>query len=101
MDKKRLIKSIIEIFNVDTVSDYVLDFNHFADLWLEILQPVLDKKRKLQIRKRKVISLKDIKPKDISLSIETLQRLIESCQYNNNLDEMIVSCIIGFKKGGL
>jgi len=98
LDKKRLIKLVSDIFNIDNSSDYILDFNHFADLWLEILQPVLDKKRKAQIRKRKVISLRDIKPKDIILSKETLQWLFDSCQYNSNLDEMIVSCIVAFKR---
>lgn len=100
LDKKRLIKAVTEIFNIENSSDFILDFNHFADLWLEILQPVLDKKRKAQIRKRKVISLKDIKPKDINLTTDILQWLLDSCQYNNNLDEMIVSCIVAFKKGG-
>lgn len=98
LERKKLIKDVLEIFNIDNASDYILDFNHFADLWLEILQPVLDKKRKAQLRKRKVISLRDIKPKELSLSTETLQWLLDSCQYNNNLDEMIVSCIIAIKK---
>jgi len=45
-----------------------------------------------------MIRLRDIKPKEITLSIETLQWLLDSCQYNNNLDEMIVSCVISIKK---
>jgi len=98
IEKKRLIKSVLDIFNIDNSSDYILDFSHFADLWLELLQPILDKKRKAQLRKRKVISLRDIKKEELPLSIETLQWLLNSCQYNNNLDEMIVSCIIAFKK---
>lgn len=98
LDVKRLIKSVMQIFDIDNSSDYILDFNHFSDLWLEILQPILDAKRKAQIRKRKVISLRDIKPKDIHLTSDILQRLIDSCQYNNNLDEMIVSCIIAIKR---
>ena len=89
---------MLDIFNIDNSSDYILDFSHFADLWLELLQPILDKKRKAQLRKRKVISLRDIKKEELPLSIETLQWLLNSCQYNNNLDEMIVSCIIAFKK---
>jgi len=96
---KKLIKAVQQIFDTDNSSDYILDFNHFADLWLEVLQPILDSKRKAQIRQRKVISLRDVKPQDIILKAETLQMLIDSCQYNNNLDEMIVSCIIAFKKG--
>jgi superfamily II DNA or RNA helicase len=98
LERKKLIKAVTDIFDIENSSDYILDFNHFADLWLEILQPLLDKKRKAQLRKRKVISLRDIRPKDISLSIEKLQWLLDSCQYNNNLDEMIVSCIISIKK---
>lgn len=98
LERKKLIKAVTDIFNIENSSDYILDFNHFADLWLEILQPLLDKKRKAQIRKRKVISLRDIKPKELTLSTETLQWLLESCQYNNNLDEMIVSCIIAINK---
>ncbi len=99
IEVKKLIKAVQQIFDTDNSSDYILDFNHFADLWLEILQPILDAKRKAQVRQRKVISLRDIKPVDINLDTETLQHLIDSCQYNNNLDEMIVSCIIAFKKG--
>lgn len=99
LETKKLIKSVTEIFNIDNSSDYILDFNHFADLWLQLLQPVLDKKRKARLRVRKVISLRDVKPKDITLSREILQWLLDSSQYNNNLDEMIVSCIVAFKRG--
>lgn len=100
IETKKLIKAVQQIFDIDNYSDYILDFNHFADLWLEILLPILDKKRKEQLKKRKVISLRDIKPKDVHFKPETLQWLIDSCQYNNNLDEMIVSCIVAFRKGG-
>ena len=97
IETKLLIRSLLDFFKVEELGDYIVDFSHFADLWLDILHPILVQKRRAQIRQRKIISLRDIKPKEVLLSNQMLQHLRDSCQFNTSLDEMIASCIIAYK----
>jgi hypothetical protein len=76
----------------------MIDYNHFADLWLTLLLPALDEKRKNQVRQRTIITLKNIEVKDVKLDYEQLTWIYENCQYSNTLDEMIASCIIAVKQ---
>ena len=92
--KKELIQKILQIFDETFDGENMIDFNHFADLWLTILLPALDEKKSKQIRKRTIITLKDLKLNDILLNDEKLNWLYENCQYSNTLDELIASCII-------
>jgi hypothetical protein len=74
-----------------------LDFDHFADLWLAILLPALDKKRGDRKRRRKIMTLNDLTHRDVTLSKEKMLEIYENCKYANTLDELIASCIIAVK----
>lgn len=93
-----LIRKLILLFTPEQNNDSVIDYDKFAEIWLGILQPALDIKRKSQIRRRKIITLRDITYKDLRLETETLLSIYESCQIATTLDEMIASCIIAIKK---
>lgn len=75
-----------------------IDYNHFADLWLEILLPALDKKRESQLKKRKIITMRDLTLRDVQFENATLRKIYDNCQHSNSLDELIASCIIAIKK---
>ena len=97
LETKRLIKNILSLFNFEVQEDRVVDLNHFAELWLQIFLPALDIKRNNIKRNSKIITLRDLKLKDINLDGEKLKYLYENCQYSNSLDELIASCIIAVK----
>jgi superfamily II DNA or RNA helicase len=93
-----LIKNLLAFFNSDDKEDYIIDYDRFAELWLAILQPALDLKRKSQLRRKKIITLKDLTFKDVNLDHEILLSIYENCQTAMTLDEMIASCIIAVPK---
>jgi superfamily II DNA/RNA helicase len=96
--RKELIRNIITLFNPESNDDSIIDYDKFAEMWLTIFQPALDSKRNSQIRKRKVITLRDLTFKDVKLDEKTLQHIYDSCQVATTLDEMIASCIIAIKR---
>ncbi|MGE0635778.1 MAG: SNF2-related protein [Bacteroidia bacterium] len=96
--RKELIRNIITLFNPESNDDSIIDYDKFAEMWLTIFQPALDSKRNSQIRKRKVITLRDLTYKDVKLDEKTLQHIYDSCQVATPLDEMIASCIIAIKR---
>jgi hypothetical protein len=65
---------------------------------LDILIPELDKLKAEKLRRRKIYTLRDLSYKNVTLTSEHLDWLLENCQYSNTLDEMISSCIIGLGK---
>lgn len=75
-----------------------VDRHHLADLWLQILQPELDKKRDRQKRKRKPICLYDLTNDDVNLSEEVLDYILDEGESASRIDEVIASCIISLKK---
>jgi superfamily II DNA or RNA helicase len=99
--RKELLYNIAKLFKAESDDKSVIDFDRFAEIWLSILQPVLDLKRKNQIRKRKIITLKDITYKDVKLNSKVLASIYESCQAATALDEMISACIIAIKPNHL
>lgn len=72
-----------------------MDLDQFADLWLSILLPELDKLKAEKQRRRKVYTLRNLDHKNVSLSSDHLRWLLENSQYANTLDEMVAACIIG------
>ena len=92
--QKELIRSLLTLFKPELNDNSIIDYDKFAELWLTVLQPALDEKRNKQIRKRKVITLRDLTEKDVKLDEKTLQNIYDSCQVATTLDEMIAACII-------
>lgn len=86
---------LVSLFDPDPDTGEFVDFDHFADLWLNILLPRLDALKKNVQRRRKLYTLEDLSIKNVKLEEKQLDWLIENCQYANTLEEMIAACIIG------
>lgn len=97
-EDKSKAEKLIALFKPEFDSDDYIDFDHFADLWLTLLIPSLDKLKSIQTRRRKIYTLRDLTVKNFSLSTDRMDWLLENCQYANTLDEMISACIIGVRK---
>ncbi len=91
-------EKLLNLFNPETEDDLYVDLDQFADLWLEILIPELDKLKGQKSRVRKIYTLKDLSHKNVTISSKQIEWLIENCQFSNTLDEMISSCIIAIDK---
>lgn len=91
-------QKIISLFELNIETDDYVDLDHFADLWLSILVPELDRLKSIKGRRRKIYTLRDLNSKNVSLTSEVLDWILENCRYANTLDEMISSCIIGISK---
>lgn len=89
---------LLTLFNPESGDDNYVDLDQFADLWLDLLIPELDKLKAFKTRKRKIYTLRDLTHKNVKLDGERLVSLLENCQYSNTLDEMISACIIGIAK---
>lgn len=89
---------LLTLFNPESEDDNYVDLDQFADLWLDILIPELDKIKAFKTRKRKIYTLKDLTYRNVKINSEHLVWLLENCQYSNTLDEMISACIIGLRK---
>ncbi len=96
--EKELIRRLLALFGPDQNDNSIVDYDKFAELWLSVLQPALDEKRNKQLRKRKVITLRDLTEKDINLDEKILQNIYDHCQVATTLDEMIAACIIAIRK---
>jgi superfamily II DNA or RNA helicase len=91
-------KRLLDLFKIDSVDDNYVDLDQFANLWLDILIPELDKLKAEKTRIRKIYTLRDLSHKNVTINSDHLIWLLENCQYSNTLDEMISSCIIGLGK---
>ena len=96
--RKTLARRLLAFFDTDADSDEWIDYNHFAELWLSILLPALDKLRNQVLRKRKIITLLDLKLNQVTLNDEDLLMMLENCQYASTLEQLVASCIIGIPK---
>jgi len=76
--------------------DYI-DYNHFADLWIQLLIPVPDVLKENQKKKTKILTLTDLTDNHLELTAENLDWLLDNSQYASTLDEIIAGCIIGVK----
>ena len=96
--KKELIRNLLTLFKPELNNDTIIDYDNFAEIWLTVLQPALHEKRNKQIRKRRIITLRDLTEKDLKLEEVTLQNIYDNCQAATTLDEMIAACIIAIRK---
>lgn len=96
VDKQKCDK-ILKLFDSNGDDEYV-DLDHFADLWLTILIPELDKLRAIPARRRKIYTLRDLNFRNVIITAERLDWLLENCQYSSTLDEMVSACIISIAK---
>lgn len=97
-EDKEIAQKLLSLFNTDADTEEYVDLDHFADLWLTILIPKLDKLRNDKIRKRKLYTLRDLSYRNVKLTTKDMEWMLSNCQYTNTLDEMISACIIGIKK---
>ena len=97
-ESRQLLNDILILFNENNHEESVVDFNHFAELWFEVLLPALDKRRSELKRRSTIITMRDLSLSDLELTIPKLSELYERCQYANSLDEIIASCIIAVRK---
>ncbi len=95
---KSSVEKLLALFDPESNDDNYVDLDQFADLWLDILIPELDKLKATKIKKRKIYTLKDLTHRNVKLNSEHLIWLLENCQYSSTLDEMISACIIGLAK---
>ena len=96
VDKQKCDK-ILKLFDSNGDDEYV-DLDHFANLWLTILIPELDKLRAIPARRRKIYTLRDLNFRNVIITAERLDWLLENCQYSSTLDEMVSACIISIAK---
>ncbi|MGK9119062.1 SNF2-related protein [Olivibacter jilunii] len=89
---------ILTLFNPESEDDNYVDLDQFADLWLDILIPELDKLKAQQTRRRKIYTLRDLSYRNVKVNSEHLVWLLENCQYSNTLDEMVSACIVGIRR---
>jgi superfamily II DNA or RNA helicase len=88
-------EKILTLFNPESADDNYVDLDQFADLWLSILLPELDKLKAEKTRKRKIYTLRDLNHQNVTLHSDQLTWLLDNSQYSNTLDEMVAACIIG------
>jgi hypothetical protein len=75
---------------------FIIDYEHFADEWITILQPYLNEKRANQGRRRKLFNLNSLKNnKQIILDQKTLSKIVNNTRFTEDIDSKIASCIIG------
>ena len=93
-----LIKKNLDLF-VLRHKGAIVDFDHFASQWIDILQPHLDQKRTESKRRRTVYNLSSLirDHKKIELSNDLLENILENCPFTDEVDQKIASCIIGVK----
>lgn len=76
-----------------------VDFEAYAKLWIEILQPYLEEKRNRYKSSRYVYNLNSLTKKAeinrIQIPYKTLQRVLEELPVYENIDHKIAACIVG------
>ncbi|WP_243472753.1 SNF2-related protein [Winogradskyella sp. MH6] len=76
-----------------------VDFEAYAKIWIDILQPYLEEKRNRYKSSRYVYNLNSLTTKAeisrIQISYERLQSILEDLPVNENIDHKIAACIVG------
>lgn len=95
--ERQVIKDAQSLLTEDTVSGHIVDYYQLSQLWLDILQPELDRRREANSNKRNVISLQNLKSakNPCPISIDQLEYILENCPYTESIDQKIAACIIG------
>ncbi|WP_299434583.1 SNF2-related protein [uncultured Aquimarina sp.] len=76
-----------------------VDFEAYAKLWIDILQPYIDEKRNRHKTSRNVYNLKSLttkaEMKRIHLDYDTLEYILNELPVHENIDHKIAACIVG------
>jgi superfamily II DNA or RNA helicase len=94
-----LLQDNLDLLNT-SIKDEITDFYSLSELWLELLQPLLNVKRNQRINRRKALNLASLKEnwKKIELSNKSLQHILTHCHKVESIDYKIAACIIGISK---
>ena len=92
---KRLYMELLKMLQPNATDKEPIDFDKLATIWIEILQPFLNKKRQESSR-RKVYNLNSLKNdlKGISFDDTTLLNSFKQNIYTSRIDTKIAACII-------
>ena len=94
--RRRLISNLKRLFDIEYSGEQgIVDYYNFAQNWLDILQPILNSKRKQSRNKRYVYGLGDLTEKEVPLPNEQLENLYKNCPYTETIDAKVAACIIG------
>ena len=76
--------------------DMAVDYDRFADMWLELLKPLL-KKRQQRSGRRELITLENLKTKWVVryFEPEQLRKIYNHIPLMDKLENRIAACIIG------
>ncbi len=89
-------RELLQLFRY-TTEEYVVDNEHFADLWLEVLLPMLQERREERRRSREFISIMDLKTNRLRahFPVEALRYIRENVRFQPPLDAQLAACIVG------
>lgn len=96
--RKKLIRQVLDMFEPKIVNeDHNIDYYHFSQQWLDIFTPLLAaKKRALKKKDNRVLSLLDLRrDKNVEISNEQLQHILNHAPLIVNMWSRVASCIIG------
>lgn len=95
-EEKESIQRLLDLFA--KTPDFIIDYEHFADDWILLLQPLLNEKRANQGRKKKILNLSSLEnDRKISFHIIDLIRILKNTRITEDIDSKIASCIIGIQ----
>jgi superfamily II DNA or RNA helicase len=93
---KRLIEENLFLFRTSIRSE-IVDFYSLSEMWLDILQPHINRMRDLPRNRRKALNLNSLKDewRRISINGHDLQYILANCAQTETIDSKIAACIIG------
>ena len=100
----QLIKELLEIYSPsDMIDNYSIDYNSFANSWLDIFVKPLDERKEKNKKWRKVFSIDDFKTSysDLNLTDDILKEILSKIKYKEKIWNNVIACIIAIpnKKG--
>tara|TARA_R110002051_G_scaffold181774_1_gene251342 strand:+ start:107471 stop:110713 length:3243 start_codon:yes stop_codon:yes gene_type:complete len=101
LDKRMVIKKLIDLFHPKKKA---IDFEAYAELWIDKLQPFLDEKRSRYKTSKRVYNLNSLKTsaeiKKINFTLEELKIILHNLPIYEKVDSKIASCIVGVPNEG-
>lgn len=93
---KRLMQENLLLFKTSIKAEMV-DFYSLSEMWLDILQPYINRMRDLPKNRRKALNLNTLRGewRRINLNDITLQNILNNCPQAETIDGKIAACIIG------
>ena len=96
-ERIEVINEMLKLLKPAEISEgYGVDYNQFANLWIDIFSKQLDFKREKNRNWRKVVSLEDFKIDfhDLDLSTEKLKEVLGKVAYKEQIWQNVMACII-------